>query len=307
MTELVVGEIVTDADLAELNAPRRRERNVARTPEILPPNVDAKVSALERLDPESQTRAVTAMLSHARTGLLAAIAAQDLRSIMEFKAKAAGIAEVAKQVRLGKEMQLEATEFVRRAERGLGVAIREGQERGEIASRTNNNGGPKSDYVRNGEVVSVDRHLEEKSMSSPTDFAPLHEFTGGTGDRGIYAMTDGVSDDQFEEALAEAKEEGNLSRANVARKAKAKVNPPESTALPDDTEGIDAPATPESPRPFKKSDTEMLAEIAGSLENFSELITWIRPSHVDDAADTIKRARDAWRAINKHLKEIENG
>lgn len=90
MTELAVGEIVTDADLAELNAPRRRERNVARTPEILPPNVDAKVSALERLDPESQARAVTAMLSHARTGLLAAIAAQDLHGIVEFKAKAAG-------------------------------------------------------------------------------------------------------------------------------------------------------------------------------------------------------------------------
>jgi hypothetical protein len=33
-------------------------------------------------------------------------------------------------------------------------------------------------------------------------------------------MTDGVSDEQFEAALAEAKREGNLSRANVARKTR---------------------------------------------------------------------------------------
>lgn len=32
---------------------------------------------------------------------------------------------------------------------------------------------------------------------------------------GIYDLTDGVPDETFEEALNEAKEEGNLSRANV--------------------------------------------------------------------------------------------
>ena len=35
---------------------------------------------------------------------------------------------------------------------------------------------------------------------------------------GIYAMTDGVSDADFEDAIGEAKAEGNLSRANVVRK-----------------------------------------------------------------------------------------
>lgn len=34
----------------------------------------------------------------------------------------------------------------------------------------------------------------------------------------IYALTDGVSDDAFDAALEEAREEGNLSRANVVRK-----------------------------------------------------------------------------------------
>lgn len=44
--------------------------------------------------------------------------------------------------------------------------------------------------------------------------------------RGPYAMSDGVTDDEFEEALDQAKAEGNLSRANVVRRVKgeARVN-----------------------------------------------------------------------------------
>jgi len=175
--------------------------------ELLPPDVQTKVSALQTLDGASQAAAVTVMLSHSRTGLLAAIAAQDLPQIVEWKQKAAAIQEIAKQVRLGKDMQLDAAEFVRRAERGLGVAIREGQERGEIrkhyASRAQGQQGP---------------------LKSPMEFATKGELVGrDNGGEGIYAMTDDVSDAQFEEALTEAREEGNLSRANVARKSKAKA------------------------------------------------------------------------------------
>ncbi|SHR21298.1 Uncharacterised protein [Mycobacteroides abscessus subsp. abscessus] len=36
-------------------------------------------------------------------------------------------------------------------------------------------------------------------------------------------MTDGVSDEQFEEVITQAKVEGDLSRANVARKCKDKA------------------------------------------------------------------------------------
>lgn len=113
-------------------AHRRRERNVVRSVEVLPPDVETKVGALRTLDGAAQAAAVTAMLSHSRTGLLAAIAAHDLPQIVEWKAKGAAIQEIAKQVRLGKELRLDADEFVRRAERGLGVAIREGQAAGTV-------------------------------------------------------------------------------------------------------------------------------------------------------------------------------
>lgn len=38
-------------------------------------------------------------------------------------------------------------------------------------------------------------------------------------------MTDGVSDEQFETAIDEAKDEGNLSRANVVRKVQGAGGP----------------------------------------------------------------------------------
>lgn len=192
---------------------------VDRTVEVLTPDVQSKVLSLAPLDGESQTRAVTAMLSHSRTGILAAIAAQDLPLIVEWKAKGAAAQEIAKQLRLGKELQQDATEFVRLAERGLGVAIREGQTRGEVRTPGKKN-------------VVYDRWSGTKSETSssipgPTDFAAPHELSGATrSGEGMYAMTDGVSDAQFAAALAEARAEGNLSRANVARKCQTRANPP---------------------------------------------------------------------------------
>lgn len=109
-------------------------------------------------------------------------------------------------------------EFVRRAERGLGVAIREGQDRGEVIAKGKN---LHPETIARLEVDDIDF----KAPRPVTDFAPKHELSGITGEGGIYAMTDGVSDGQFEEAITEAKSEGNLSRANVARKCKAKSKP----------------------------------------------------------------------------------
>lgn len=107
----------------------------------------------------------------------------------------------------------DAAEFLRRAERGLGVAIREGQERGEVRVQ--------------GENARFESDLVDQvnKKVSPTDFAKRAELSGneGSGRMGIYHLVDDISDDQFEDALDEAKSEGNLSRANVARKAKAKA------------------------------------------------------------------------------------
>lgn len=267
--------------------------------DILPPDVDTKVVALRSIDsPELQARAVTTMLSHSRTGLLAAIAAQDLPSIAQWKAKAKAIEEIAKQVRLGKDIQLDAAEFCRRAERGLGLAIREGQANGLVSGGTH--GGDRSSPTVGLEIPS------------PSELAPKHELHGrgqepGTG---IYGMTDNVSDSQFEESIAEGRSEGNLSRANVARKCKAKANP---TPLIDENDPeIDAEVQPNPPkpgpgtRPFKKSDTEMLAEISGSLANFADLISYIQPDQIapEDAEKLCTQAFHALSRIRKNFKEI---
>lgn len=270
--------------------------------DVLPSEVESKVVALRDLDGDSQAAAVTVMLSHSRTGLLAAIAAQDLPQIVEWKAKASAISEVTKQLRLGKEMQLDAAEFVRRAERGLGVAIREGQARREIKTRADGGQPTHSTSSRSEEV---------DQKPSPTDFAKWCELSGGTPDRpGIYAMTDGVSDEQFEEALIEAKAEGSLSRANVARKCRAKAQPNRETVDADDPLiDADVASAPSATRwPFRNTPTEFLAEITGSIAAFAENIKWITAGSVEasELEALTKQARDAWSRINKHLKEIND-
>lgn len=180
--------------------------------------VQAQLDTLRPMTGEQQAQHVTAMLSHSRTGLLAAIAAQNLPGIVEFKAKAAAVQEIAKQLQLSRDLQDDATEFVRRAERGLGVAIREGQARGEIIARGKN----PNPNRKEPDVIGFN------DPRPVTDFAPDGELTGNGG--GIYAMTDGVTDEQFEAALDEARREGNLSRANVARKARALAQPAEPSS-----------------------------------------------------------------------------
>lgn len=180
----------------------------------LPSPVEEKVSAMQRWTPDQQVDHVTELLVQSHVGLLVAIAAQDLPGIVEVKAKAAGIEKIAKQLHISKEMQSHATEFVRRAERGLGVAIREGQDRGEVARR-----GQGAAVIPPG----AKRDRRDKDILLPSNLASKSELQGQTGADGIYAMTDGVSDEMFEEALTEAREEGKLSRSNVARKCKDKA------------------------------------------------------------------------------------
>ncbi|MBE5507108.1 hypothetical protein [Mycobacteroides abscessus] len=267
--------------------------------DTLPSEVESKVVALRSLDGDSQAAAVTVMLSHSRTGLLAAIAAQELPRIMEWKAKASAVSEVAKQLRLGKDIQQEAEEFVRRAERGLGVAIRDGQASGAV--ETCNEGKARGSLVRD-QVVTYD-----KVKPKPTDFASKRELTNTHG--GIYDLADGVSDEQFEEAITEARAEGNLSRANVARKCKDKARAVREVVDADDPLIDAAVAEPVTTKwPFRNSPTEFLAEITGSIAAFAENIKWITAGAVEpgELETLTNQARNAWKQINKHLKEIND-
>ena len=124
----------------------------------------------------------------------------------------ATVAEATKQLNLSKEIQLDAQEMVRRAERGVGQAVRKGQRDGEIATRGNR------------ELYAGPHHRQsrDKTLSSPADYLPH-----GNDRAAAYAMADDVSDEQFDAALETAKEEQNLSRANVVRKVREQtvINP----------------------------------------------------------------------------------
>lgn len=133
----------------------------------------------------------------------------DIDTIVEIKSQAEAIRVYTMSKQLGKDAQLSATEIVRRAERGIGVAIRKGQAAGDI--RTRRDGGPRPHENLPGGSRKV-------SKPGPTDFATEDELYGNGA--GIYQLTDNVSEQEFEAALAEAKAEQNLSRANVVRKAR---------------------------------------------------------------------------------------
>ncbi|UAJ79992.1 hypothetical protein IT072_02625 [Leifsonia sp. ZF2019] len=158
---------------------------------------------LDSLDSAAREVAVTSMLDQARQWLVRAkestAPAQD---VAQFKAFVATVAEAAKQKKLSEDIQLDAVEMVRRSERALGVAIREGQAAGQIA-RTGDIGG----------------NLNDPRVSRGDNLARPRQFFGSQPERtDAFKMSDTVTEDEFEEVIATAKAEGNLSRANVVAK-----------------------------------------------------------------------------------------
>ena len=156
-----------------------------------------QVSILRLLDVESQTREIVKLLSKARTGLHTAAETRDTVRIVSIKDEALALQHIAKELQLS-ELQLDAAELARRSERRLGVAIREGQARGEILRR-----GQQSDRAE---------------AYKATDLVAKGALWGDDGHNGIFALTDDVTETQFEQAITEARAEGRLSRNNVATK-----------------------------------------------------------------------------------------
>lgn len=287
---VIEGEIV---DLTH----RRRNRNVVRDVAILPPTVGDKAVALGTLDVDTQVRAVAVMLTHAATELAKAT---DAQSIVEWKAKAGAIQELTKQLQLSKGLQLDAAEFVRRTERALGVAIRVGQQEGTV--ETTADAKRRAGRKRQGSAPSY----EDGAGKTPVNTLLTHtEQTGGKHrEHSVFALTDGVTDVQFAEALAEARTEGNLSRANVARKARAKA------ALVDSAPVEPEPVpSPEPKRRLTKHDSaEMLANISGMLNGIVETLPFVDPSDIDFSASkaVVQSIRTSMIRIRALLKEIEN-
>jgi hypothetical protein len=167
---------------------------------------------IRNLPAVQREQAVTTYLATARDRLADALTATGPESVAAIKAEVSTVAEMTKQLGLSKECRDDATEMVRRAEYALGKAIRKGQEEGTVTKHgeTLIPGGP-----REGLEVDQPDFQHKKRV---TDIASRAELYGTRGD-GVMALTE-ADDEQFEEALTEAKAEGNLSRANVVRHVK---------------------------------------------------------------------------------------
>jgi hypothetical protein len=173
------------------------------------------------LDIPGREAVITAYLTEARDQIALAVQAGNPSDVSRLKAEIATAAEATKQLGLSKEIQQDALEMVRRAEYALGKAIRAGQEAKTIAQR----GGPRGQ--------TADTAI---CPQSPYDFAKHSDLYGDgkAGGNGILAMADNATEPEFEAALAEAKAEGNVSRANVVRKIrKAEPAKPEQPSQED--------------------------------------------------------------------------
>lgn len=180
--------------------------------------------AIRSLSPEGQREVVGQFIEQGRNMLAQAIEASDLYGIRDAKGAASTINEMTRQLGLSKEARVDAEELVRRGEYELGKAIRAGQADESVLS---------GDDIarRNGYLAAVSRGEREPmgithplSRPTVTDIEPEFYSNRAKG-QSMADLVDGVSDDEFEQALTEAKSEGNVSRANVARKIKQQKSP----------------------------------------------------------------------------------
>lgn len=122
--------------------------------------------------------------------LAEAVARGDIDTVVRIKAGAETLRVHALHEHLPIDANLAAAELMRRAERALGLALRAGQANGTV----NSVGAPKA------------------GARYTTDFLPRGKTTVQ-----VLALVDGITNQQFEDALAKARADGNLSRVQVIK------------------------------------------------------------------------------------------
>jgi len=246
----------------------------------------ADPSAIDDLDDAGSRRFVTQALVNSKSWLAVAAKGTDPAPIADFRAWAATVAEATRQRNLATGIRLDAEEMVRRAERGIGVAIRNGQKAGEIKRKGEHTG---NQYQPGASVDNT------ASKPAPGDYVPTWLLSHSTSS-GIYGMTDGVTDEQFEAALQRAKaHDGNLTRANVIRrikKHKTEGTHDVSTATPITTDG-DVVVHPAAALLPTMTDAEFDALVADIRAN------GLRQPIVRNPAGAILDGRARWRACQK--------
>lgn len=205
-----------------------------------------------------QEVAVSTYLEHAKQWLASAVEITGPEQIAQAKAEIATAAEATKQLNLSREIQLDAQEMVRRAEFALGKAVRKGQADGLIGVRSDNliPGGPAG--------TPIDRSSSVKAL----DF-----FKHPTDREQTYAMADNATAEEFDTAIAEAKAEGNLSRANVVRKVKGQRVTQASAS------GVGTIRSPE----IRQQRADLIAELAAQGHSIRQM-----PAKVGVAESTIR-------------------
>ena len=222
---------------------------------------------IAELAPADRAAMVTHALVESKAWLGVATKGTDPTPIAEFKAWAATVAEMTRQKGLASEIQADALEMVRRAERGIGQAVRNGQDAGEIGVPHQTNYRPSHD-VRDRDIVTP-------KAATRDFFSHNNEMTE------VYAMTDGVSDEQFDAAIDEARGEGNLSRANVVRKVAPKA-PASTTAKANSKSGVAIPMVTRTER------ADLIEELAAKGSASAQIAR-----HVGVSEETVRRiARD---------------
>lgn len=209
----------------------------------------------------------------------------EIDQIVELKSQAEAIRVYTMSKQLGQDAQLSAAEIVRRAERGIGLAVRKGQRDGEIN--------------RHGE----NRHTLDGRDATIYEKRSVGEFFARPQERAdTYAMTDDVSDERFEEAITEAKAEGNLSRANVVRKVRSEEGPVGRSTADVRTQIASAPA---QRRALSAANTT-LSGVCMGLRQIEDLHPDITSDEAAEWVDGLSEARLVIERTIKRLKERAN-
>lgn len=246
---------------------------------LLPANVDPGTALDELADPGQY---VIVACERAKTWLAHALEHGDIEQIVELKSQAEAIRVYTAQKELGHDAELSAAEIVRRAERGLGLAVRQGQATGTVRSQADNHRPGHDNRYRD----------EDDTLMSSRD------IFGGNGweRRDAFVMADDASDEDFEEVIAEAKAEGNLSRANVVRKVRGET--PKTTA--DRNELLRGHRRPDANR--------IVREAVYSLEGIVITLNLVEPDRIDPAeaghwADSLSNSIKSLNRLVRQLKE----
>jgi len=163
-------------------------------------NFDENIDHARRLQQILGVGGLTKLLNEIRDDIERAEELPDLR---QAKVKAVALLETTKQAGFSADYRLQAAEVARKIERKLGGAIRKAQKEGLMRSETK----------------------KSSKLLSPFDFCSRNELfgSGNTRGLGIYGFVDNISDEQFNEALAEAKKSGDLCRGSVAKRCVERI------------------------------------------------------------------------------------